>query len=161
MFEFSLDAEYVLLSVLVLFIMTLFSYLTYSGLLTRVEVETSETAYGPMVVAYKARTGPYRAAGDLYTESYCLLPNRQQIGIYYDDPQVRFSFRISWWCRGAGRGLGNFGRSRFEGLAAGSGADEKSKKINAILFVRSNFDLGANKKKLQQNSCKKSTGLKV
>lgn len=85
-----LEAEYWLVALLVLFLATVLSYLVYSGLLTRVEVETRETPYGPIVIAYKTRTGPYRTAGELYTESYCLLPHRQQVGIYYDDPQVRF-----------------------------------------------------------------------
>ncbi len=83
-----LEPEHLLVWLLALFLMTLFSYLFYSGLFTRVEVRTSEAPFGPLVIAYKARTGPYRTAGELYTESYCLLPNRQQVGIYYDDPQV-------------------------------------------------------------------------
>jgi hypothetical protein len=86
--EFIMEAEYILIAVFFLFVSTLMSYLIYSGLFTRVEVQTCEMPYGPMVVAYKTRTGPYRTAGELFTESYCLLPNRQQVGIYYDDPQV-------------------------------------------------------------------------
>ena len=41
-----------------------------------------------MVVAYKTSIGPYKKAADLYTESWSLLPTREQIGLYYDDPQV-------------------------------------------------------------------------
>jgi len=62
-------------------------YLVVSGLLARVHVNTSETKYGPMVIAYKSRIGPYKGAGDLFKDCYCLLPNREQIGLYYDDPE--------------------------------------------------------------------------
>merc|ERR1712096_602221 len=31
--------------------------------------------------------GPYKDAGEIFTESFCLLPDREQLGIYYDDPE--------------------------------------------------------------------------
>ena len=38
-----------------------------AGLLSRINVDTCETRFGPMVVAFKARTGPYKGAGRGYT----------------------------------------------------------------------------------------------
>jgi len=73
---------------LVVFLVTLVGFLVVSGLFTSVEVKTKEPLYGPMVIAYKTEIGPYRNAGELYTESHCLLPDREQIGIYYDDPEA-------------------------------------------------------------------------
>jgi len=84
--EFDLVSIFVFL--LISFFLTIFSYLVYSGLFTAVDVRTKEPTYGPLIVAYKTDTGPYRNAGSLYTESYCLLPNREQIGVYYDDPEA-------------------------------------------------------------------------
>jgi len=88
MIDFSLDLVTLFVVLLIVFLVTLLSYLSVSGLFTTVEVKTKEPSYGPMVIAYKTDTGPYRNAGELYTESYCLLPNKEQIGIYYDDPEA-------------------------------------------------------------------------
>jgi len=63
-------------------------YLGVSGLFSSIVIRTAETKYGPMVIAYKTITGPYNQVGALYTDSYCLLPKREQIGIYYDDPNA-------------------------------------------------------------------------
>merc|ERR1719318_191300 len=38
-------------------------------------------------MAYKTSVGPYKNAGEFFTESFCLLPDREQLGIYYDDPE--------------------------------------------------------------------------
>ena len=80
--------ENVFVLLLVAFLVTVLVYLIVSGLFSPITVMTTETKYGPMVIAYKSRTGPYRKAGDLFTDSYCLLPNREQVGIYYDDPET-------------------------------------------------------------------------
>jgi len=80
--------EIIFCILLIIFVLTVFTYLIISGLLSRINVDTCETRFGPMVVAFKARTGPYKGAGDLFTDSYCLLPNREQVGIYYDDPET-------------------------------------------------------------------------
>ena len=76
-----------LLLTVVLLVLTVLVYLLYSGLLFSVEVSTSETLYGPLTFAYKTHIGAYKNVGEIFTESFCLLPDREQLGIYYDDPQ--------------------------------------------------------------------------
>ena len=76
-----------LLLTVILLVSTVFIYLLYSGLLLSVEVSTSETVYGPLTFAYKTHIGAYKNVGEIFTESFCLLPDREQLGIYYDDPQ--------------------------------------------------------------------------
>ena len=71
----------------VLLLLTIFVYLLYSGLFYSVTVSTSDTKYGPMTFAYKTHKGPYKNVGDIFTESYILVPDREQLGIYYDDPE--------------------------------------------------------------------------
>lgn len=83
-----LTYENVFFLLLLVFLVTVFMYLVVSGLFSPITVKTTDTKYGPMVIAYKTRTGPYKLAGDLFTDSYCLLPNREQVGIYYDDPET-------------------------------------------------------------------------
>ena len=68
-------------------VLTVFFYLVYSGLLYTVTVSTSDTKYGPITFAYKTHTGPYKNVGEFFTESFCLVPEREQLGIYYDDPE--------------------------------------------------------------------------
>jgi len=80
--------HFVILLAVSLLLMTLFLYLVVSGLLTKIKVTTGDSKYGPLVIAYKPEVGPYKQAGQLFTESYCLLPHRVQIGIYYDDPEA-------------------------------------------------------------------------
>jgi len=71
----------------VLLFLTIFIYLVFSGLLYSVTVSTSDTKYGPITFAYKTHTGPYKNVGEIFTESFCLVPDREQLGIYYDDPE--------------------------------------------------------------------------
>ena len=71
----------------VLLFSTIFIYLVFSGLLYSVTVSTSDTKYGPITFAYKTHTGPYKNVGEIFTESFCLVPDREQLGIYYDDPE--------------------------------------------------------------------------
>lgn len=80
--------EWVLVALIVTTVLTLLLYLCYSGLFTSITVSTLEPDTGPITLAYKTQTGPYKEAGDLFTESYCLLPDREQLGIYYDDPEA-------------------------------------------------------------------------
>jgi len=80
--------EWLLVGLLVLTLLTLFLYLAYSGMFSPITVSTLEPDMGPIVLAYKTQTGPYKDAGELFTESYCLLPDREQLGIYYDDPEA-------------------------------------------------------------------------
>jgi len=86
MIDLSYESVFIFLSLS--FVLTVFSYLLVSGLFANVTVNTSESRFGPMVIAYKSQVGPYKKAGELFTDSYCLLPGRQQIGIYYDDPEA-------------------------------------------------------------------------
>jgi len=83
----ALSLEQALVMLLLLTLVTLFTYLVYSGLWTSITVTTEEPHYGPLTIAYKSGRGPYREAGNLFTESYCLLPHREQVGLYYDDPE--------------------------------------------------------------------------
>lgn len=83
-----LSLEWVLVILIITTLLTLLLYLGYSGLFTSITVSTTEPDTGPMTLAYKTMTGPYKDAGELFTESYCLLPHREQLGIYYDDPEA-------------------------------------------------------------------------
>jgi len=83
-----LSLEWVLVILIITTLLTLLLYLGYSGLFTSITVCTTEPDTGPMTLAYKTMTGPYKDAGELFTESYCLLPHREQLGIYYDDPEA-------------------------------------------------------------------------
>ena len=74
-------------SLAVILVLTVFLYLVYSGILHTVVVSTSDTKYGPITFAYKTHTGHYRNVGEFFTESFCLVPDREQLGIYYDDPE--------------------------------------------------------------------------
>lgn len=80
--------EWLLVGLIVLTLLTLFLYLAYSGMFSPITVSTLEPDMGPIVLAYKTQTGPYKDAGEIFTESYCLLPDREQLGIYYDDPEA-------------------------------------------------------------------------
>ena len=79
--------EKLFLGLLFCLLLTIFLYFAFSGLFTTISVSTLEPDTGPITLAYKTLVGPYKEAGELYTESYCLLPHRRQLGIYYDDPE--------------------------------------------------------------------------
>jgi len=83
-----IDYSQLLIFLVVSLVLTLLLYLIVSGLFAKIEIKTGESKYGPMVIAYKTQVGPYKQAGQLFTDSYCLLPHRVQIGIYYDDPEA-------------------------------------------------------------------------
>ena len=92
MFEFpnsmsDISMEMVFVCLLFTLIITVLGYVSYSGIWSSIIVSTSETEYGPMTMAYKTTVGPYKDAGEFFTESFCLLPDREQLGIYYDDPE--------------------------------------------------------------------------
>ena len=82
-----LSLEKLFLGLLFCLLLTIFVYFAFSGLFTPITVSTLEPDTGPITLAYKTLVGPYKEAGELYTESYCLLPHRRQLGIYYDDPE--------------------------------------------------------------------------
>jgi hypothetical protein len=79
--------EVLLAALVILTALTILLYLGYSGLFTPVSVSTLEPASGAITLAYKTFVGPYKDAGWMFTESYCLMPDRDQLGIYYDDPE--------------------------------------------------------------------------
>jgi len=78
---------WIFLAATIVLLMTLLLFLVTAGLFTSIQIKTTDSKLGPMVVAYKTSVGPYKKAADLYTESWSLLPTREQIGLYYDDPQ--------------------------------------------------------------------------
>mgnify|MGYP001097821425 CR=1 FL=1 len=77
---------WILIAVFALLLLTIFAYLVYSGLTAHVQIDTKEPDFDGFVVAYKTGQGPYSTAGDLYTSAFSLLPHRQMVGLYYDDP---------------------------------------------------------------------------
>merc|ERR550519_2251943 len=77
----------IFLCVMCMLMLTVLLYVTYSGLFTSITVSTLEPDTGPLTLAYKTLVGPYKDVGEVFTESYCLLPDREQLGIYYDDPE--------------------------------------------------------------------------
>eukprot|EP00092_Neocalanus_flemingeri_P048531 GFUD01055405.1.p1 GENE.GFUD01055405.1~~GFUD01055405.1.p1 ORF type:complete len:228 (+),score=52.69 GFUD01055405.1:179-862(+) len=76
-----------LVCLLAMVITTILVYLYYCGLWSSIMVSTSKTEYGPLTMAYKTIVGPYKNTGKFFTEIFCLLPDREQLGIYYDDPE--------------------------------------------------------------------------
>jgi len=82
-----ISIEMVFVGVFIMLLLTLAVYVFYSGMCSSITVSTSEPEYGPITLAYKTMTGPYKNVGEIFTESFCLLPDRKQLGIYYDDPE--------------------------------------------------------------------------
>ena len=83
--EVSLETWFLVMGMML--VLTVFLYLVSSGLFSSVTVSTCDTKYGPITFAYKTHTGPYKNVGDIFTESYIVAPDREQLGIYYDDPE--------------------------------------------------------------------------
>ena len=75
----TVSLELVFVALLIMFLLTLLVYLIYSGLWTKIEVSAEEPIYGPMTVAYKVGRGSYKGCGVIFTESYSLLPHREQV----------------------------------------------------------------------------------
>ncbi len=63
-------------------------YVIHSGIFASIEVDTREPKTGRMVVGYKTGRGAYKNAGELFTDAVSVLPKRNCIGIYYDDPEA-------------------------------------------------------------------------
>ena len=74
-------------ALLIIFICAI-AYIVQSGLLATIEVKTTQPKRGSMMIAYKTGKGPYKGAGELFTEACCLVLNKDHIGIYYDDPEA-------------------------------------------------------------------------
>lgn len=88
MTDFFSDPFAILLVAFLLVCGTALGYIFFSGLFTSIEVDTKEPPRGAMTVAYRTGRGPYKGAGQLFTHAYCLLPDREHVGIYYDDPDA-------------------------------------------------------------------------
>jgi len=74
---------------LVLVILCSVFYIVQAGLFAKIEVKTVEPKdHGAMVVAYKSARGPYKGAGEIFTDICSIIMNRDHIGIYYDDPDA-------------------------------------------------------------------------
>ena len=73
---------------LLLIFLIAIAYIVQSGLLDAIQVKTTQPKRGSMMIAYKTGKGPYKGAGELFTEACCLVLNRDHIGIYYDDPEA-------------------------------------------------------------------------
>jgi len=76
-----------LIALLILLFSSVFALLVYSGLFTKIVVGAGPPPLGDVRILYKFARGPYKEAGRLFTETHCLAPDLQKIGIYYDDPQ--------------------------------------------------------------------------
>jgi len=74
---------------LVLLILCSVFYIVQAGLFAKIDVKTVEPKdYSSMVVAYKSARGPYKGAGEIFTDICSIIMNRDHIGIYYDDPDA-------------------------------------------------------------------------
>jgi len=74
---------------LVLVILCSVFYIVQAGLFAKIEVKTVEPEnHAAMVVAYKSARGPYKGAGEIFTDICSIIMNRDHIGIYYDDPDA-------------------------------------------------------------------------
>ena len=76
-----------IVATIVLIIITIVYLLIYSGFFHRVIVGAGKPPVQDLYVAYKFRKGPYKNAGEMFTEIVSLAPNQRSIGVYYDDPE--------------------------------------------------------------------------
>lgn len=86
--ESPIGGECALLLLFLSLLFTIVAYIVYSGLLAPVEVSALSPPFEPSVFAYKTGKGAYKNAGEIFTNSFCLSPNRRTMGIYYDDPDT-------------------------------------------------------------------------
>ncbi|XP_047438759.1 testis-expressed protein 264 homolog [Mugil cephalus] len=68
-------------------LLTLASYILYSGLLSEIAVLTGRPPIKKITFAYKFKQGPYRNSGQLFKESNYIGPGLAEIGVFYDDPK--------------------------------------------------------------------------
>jgi len=87
-FDSPSTGEYALLLLFLALLLTIVIYVVYSGLLASVEVSAQSPPFQPSVFAYKTGKGAYKNAGEMFTNAFCLSPNRRTMGIYYDDPDT-------------------------------------------------------------------------
>uniref|UniRef100_T1IT36 Testis-expressed sequence 264 protein n=1 Tax=Strigamia maritima TaxID=126957 RepID=T1IT36_STRMM len=85
--EAELNLVLAILGVLLLLFLTIFGLLVHSGLFTKFEIRAGKPPFDNLLVAYRFARGPYKNAGNLFTEVHLLAPSLKTIGVYYDDPQ--------------------------------------------------------------------------
>lgn len=68
-------------------LLSFFALMAYSGLFHNIQVSTGKPPIGDMLVAYKFSRGPYKDAGQIFSEVVGLAPYKKTIGVYYDDPK--------------------------------------------------------------------------
>ncbi|XP_068171294.1 testis-expressed protein 264 [Antennarius striatus] len=70
-------------------IVTIGSFLVYSGLLAEITIKTGPPPIRNVTIAYKFKEGAYKDCGAAFTESCSIGPKLRSIGIFYDDPKQR------------------------------------------------------------------------
>ncbi|XP_045164950.2 testis-expressed protein 264-like [Mercenaria mercenaria] len=79
----------ILAGILILFVilcLSIAALLYVSGVLKPIDVGAGTPPIGQAVVAYKFAQGPYKYAGNLFTEVCRVAPDHKCLGIYYDNP---------------------------------------------------------------------------
>ncbi|ESP02518.1 hypothetical protein LOTGIDRAFT_84765, partial [Lottia gigantea] len=66
---------------------TILALLVYSGLFETVTVGAGSPPIGEALIAYRFARGPYKEAGQTFTEIAHLAPDNKALGIYYDEPK--------------------------------------------------------------------------
>ncbi|XP_019619491.1 PREDICTED: testis-expressed sequence 264 protein-like [Branchiostoma belcheri] len=74
-------------ALLLLLALTIFFFLVQCGLFHTVDVRAGTPPIENVTVMYKYRQGPYKDAGDFFTDTIELAPTKRTFGVYYDDPK--------------------------------------------------------------------------
>ncbi|KAL5014406.1 hypothetical protein ScPMuIL_008676 [Solemya velum] len=82
--------------VLVVIVVSVFIYLTHSGMFTSVSISTGRPPIGRVVLAYKFTTGSYTHCGNFFGEFAQLDGKRVSIGLYYDNPDEVPAEKLRW-----------------------------------------------------------------
>ncbi|XP_051985663.1 testis-expressed protein 264-like [Xyrauchen texanus] len=75
-----------ILFLVVCIILTLVSFVFYTGLLSEVVVRTGSPPVKKITIAYKFSKGSYKASGAAFTESCSIGPKLSSVGVFYDHP---------------------------------------------------------------------------
>ena len=81
-------------ALVLLLLLTVFSFVVYSGLFTEVVVSAGSPPVSNITLAYKFRVGPYGESGQLFTDGCSISSKLYSIGVYYDNPHT---VRCAWW----------------------------------------------------------------
>ncbi|XP_078596181.1 testis-expressed protein 264-like [Branchiostoma floridae x Branchiostoma japonicum] len=76
-----------IIALLVLLALTVFFFLVQCGLFHTVDVRAGTPPIQNVTIMYKFRQGPYKDAGDFFTDTIELAPTNRTFGVYYDDPK--------------------------------------------------------------------------